>query len=223
MEKLKLVSYTDAQFSSKYFKEDLLLDVDPSDVKLEKGIVYNEDKQLGSLNSSNSFDRYRPEIMSFNFIIDATCVLDATSEVESIKIYDIISDVESYLYCYNSDGHRPSYVMIAYGELLFKGQLTKMNVEYKLFSPRGVPLRAKVDLTFSSYCDSAEAKRKFGKLSPDMSRLITLKAGDSLIALCNEIYEDSLLVEQVARFNSLNGFRDIPAGTKILFPHLKKG
>ena len=64
--------------------------------------------------------------------------------------------------------------------------------------------------------------KKFHKQSPDMSRLITVKEGETLPYLCHKIYGDSRLVLQVARFNNLGGFRNIPAGTEAVFPPLKK-
>lgn len=54
------------------------------------------------------------------------------------------------------------------------------------------------------------------------SLLVTLKERQTLAALCYEIYGDALLVGQVARFNNLNGYRNIPAGTELLLPMLKK-
>ena len=72
------------------------------------------------------------------------------------------------------------------------------------------------------YCSQKEEKKRFSKRSPDVSRLITLKEGQTLSALCNEVYGDPLLVGEVARFNNLNGYRDVPAGTNILLPMLKK-
>ena len=53
--------------------------------------------------------------------------------------------------------------------------------------------------------------------------MVTLNEGQTLSALCYEIYGDELLVGQVARFNNLNGYRNIPAGTQLLMPILKKG
>lgn len=64
--------------------------------------------------------------------------------------------------------------------------------------------------------------KKFHKQSPDMSRLVTVKEGETLPYLCHKIYGDSRLVLQVARFNNLGGFRNIPAGAELLFPPLKK-
>ena len=77
-------------------------------------------------------------------------------------------------------------------------------------------------MTLTGYCSQKEEKSRFSKRSPDVSRLVTLKEGQTLAALCYEIYGDPLLVGQVARFNNLNGYRNIPAGTEILLPMLRK-
>ena len=138
------------------------------------------------------------------------------------RVYDKVDDLEKLLYVYNSDGHRPSYVIVCFAAILFKGQLSRMNVDYTLFSEKGIPLRATVSLAFVGFRCSEEERKKFHKQSPDMSRLITVKEGETLPYLCHRIYGDSLLVRQVAKFNNLGGFRNIPAGTELLFPPLKK-
>ena len=219
-EKVKILSYTDEKFTAEYLGE-LSLAINPSSFALKKEIKYNEDKEAGGSNSANSFNSYGPEAMSFDFIVDCTGVVEGT--LESDKVSDIISNIEAHLYGYSSEAHRPPYVKLAYGEILFKGQLQNMDVDYQLFNSQGIPFRAKVSLSFSGYCEKNEQNKKNGKLSPDMSRVIILKEGDTLAALCQQIYDNSLLVGELARFNSLNGFRDIPAGTKLLFPHLRKG
>lgn len=105
---------------------------------------------------------------------------------------------------------------------MFKGQVAKMNVDYSLFNGSGDALRAKVGMEFVGNMASDEERKKYPKNSPDMSRLITVKDGDTLAKLCYETYGDSTLVAQVARFNNLNGFRNIPTGTELLFPPLRK-
>ena len=78
-------------------------------------------------------------------------------------------------------------------------------------------------MTLTGYCSRKEEEKHFSKHSPDVSRMVTLNEGQTLSALCYEIYGDELLVGQVARFNNLNGYRNIPAGTQLLMPILKKG
>ena len=219
MDKLRILSYTDEGYTQKH-KEKISLLINPESLKQEKGIIYNEDSQLGTTNSTKVFKGYGSEKLSFDFLIDCTGVIEGTKRED--RVATKVNELESSLYAYNSEAHRPSFIVIAYGELLFKGQLTSMNVNYTLFSSSGIALRAKVSLAFSGYLGSNEDKKKFSKLSPDMSRLIVLKESDTLAALCNKIYGNSLLVGAVARFNNLNGFRSIPAGTEVLFPALKK-
>ena len=64
MGKMSVTAYKDGDFSSES-KPALELPVNPAKVKLSKGIRYAEDKQLGSLNGSNAYVRYRPETLYF--------------------------------------------------------------------------------------------------------------------------------------------------------------
>lgn len=216
---MSITSYTDENFSSESHPT-LALPVNPAKVKLTKGIRYAEDKQLGSLNGSNAYVRYRPETFYFECLFDMTNTMEDNDE--KLPVHDMVSALEQRLYDYNTEAHRPSFIKVEYGEITFFGQLKTLETEYTLFAPNGIPLRAELKVTLTGYCSQQEEKSRFSKRSPDVSRLITLKEGQTLAALCYEIYGNALLVEQVARFNNLNGYRKIPAGTEILFPMLKK-
>lgn len=219
MGKMTITAYTDDSFSSEY-KSALDLPINPSKVKLNKGIRYAEDKQLGSLNGSNVYVRYQPETFSFECLLDQTAAMEDDDEKKPVR--DVVNDLEERLYFYNSEGHRPSFVKVQYGDITFFGQLKTLETEYTLFDFDSIPLRAELKVTLTGYCSQKEEKKRFSKRSPDVSRLITLKEGQTLAALCDEVYDDPLLVGEVARFNNLNGYRDVPAGTNILLPMLKK-
>ncbi len=220
MEPLKLTAYKDGKYEKKE-SNPLSLFVAIEQMKLDGKIVYNKDRQLGSIGGCASYEKYEPKTLFMKFIIDCTGIIEGTSKDE--KIHDKIKSLETVLYDYKSEAHRPAFITVCYTEILFKGQLESMSVDYTLFTTKGIPLRATVELSFKGYMCSEEERKKFSKQSPDMSRLITVKEGETLACLCHEIYGDSLLVGQVARFNNLNGFRHIPAGTELLFPPLKKG
>lgn len=220
MGKMILTAYTDGNFGSEY-KPALTLPVNPAKVKLTKGIRYAEDKQLGSLNGSNVYVRYCPETLSFDCLLDTTNAM-ADDEEEVKPVHDAVNDIEERLYCYNTEGHRPSFVKVQYGDILFFGQLKTLETEYTLFDPDGIPLRAELKVTLTGYCSQKEEKKRFSKRSPDVSRLVTLEESQTLAALCNEVYGDPLLVGEVARFNNLSSYRNVPAGTKILLPMLNK-
>lgn len=220
MEQMRMFAFRDEMFTQKHHPEKLTLGINPESLKSERGIVYRKDKQLGTTNGSNTFESYEPEKLSFSFTVDTTGVVEGTQDTD--EAYIKVKELENLLYTYNEEGHRPSYIIIAYGEILFKGQLASMKIDYTLFNNEGIPLRATVDLSFSGFRCSEEDKKKYSKLSPDMSRLIVIKENDTLANLCHQIYGNSHLVAQVAGFNNLNGFREIPVGTELLFPPLKK-
>lgn len=216
---MTVTAYTDGEFRS-VSKSALELPVNPAKVKLTKGIRYAEDRQLGSLNGSNVFVRYRPETFFFECLFDTTDAME--DDDENMPVHDMVDALEQRLYDYNTEGHRPSFVKVEYGDIMFFGQLKTLETDYTLFDPDGIPLRAELKVALTGYCSQKEERSHFSKRSPDVSRLITMKEGEALAAICHEIYGDPLLVGQVARFNNLNGYRDIPAGTEILLPMLRK-
>ena len=219
MQTIKISAYTDKNFSRQH-GSTLKLPMEPEQISFGNSIHYRDDRQLGSTGGDIRFEKYGPATLSLKFTIDCTGVVEGTQPGDSV--YDKVNGLADLLYVYNSDGHSPSYVVVTYGELLFKGRLEKMDTKYQLFSSGGVPLRATVSLVFKRFMTSEEERKKFSKQSPDMSRLITVKEGETLPYLCYRIYGDSLLVREVARFNDLDSFRNIPAGTQLLFPPLKK-
>lgn len=219
MQTIKISAYTDKDFSQQHGSA-LELPMEPEQISFGNSIHYRDDRQLGSTGGDIRFEKYGPATLSLKFTIDCTGVVEGTLPGDSV--YDKVNDLADLLYVNNSDGHSPSYVVVTYGELLFKGRLEKMDTKYQLFSSGGVPLRATVSLVFKRFMTGKEERKKFSKQSPDMSRLVTVKEGETLPYLCHRLYGDSLLVREVARFNELDSFRNIPAGTQLLFPSLKK-
>lgn len=220
MDKVKITGYKDKTFNSKTGKELTVL-INPKSVSLEKGIHYHENTQAGDSSASGVFDKYDGEKLSFEIFIDCTGVVAGTKENDTA--YSKVSELEALVYEYNGDAHRPAFVTVLWGKLLFKGQLSSIKTDYMLFDPAGIPLRAKVAISFANFIDEKTAKKKANQKSPDMSHYLVIREGDSLADLCQKIYGDSTLAPQVARCNNLPGFRKIAAGTHILFPHLNKG
>ena len=200
---------------------EMKLQMNPSSLKVQKGIKYQDNKQLGDTSASGIFERYDGEKLSFEVLIDCTGVVKGTKEKDTAD--SKVTQIEKLVYVYSGNAHRPAFVKIAWGTFLFKGQLCGLKTEYDLFSAEGNPLRAKVNLEFASFTDEKTAKKSADKQSPDVSHLVTVHAGETLQGLCQQIYGDSTLVDEIARVNGLNGFRKITPGTEILFPHLRKG
>lgn len=219
MTKVKLSAYSNKTYSS--LIGEMEFQMNPDSLKVQKGIKYQDNKQLGDTSASGVFERYDGEKLSFEVLIDCTGVVAGTQENDTAD--SKVNQIEKLVYVYQGNAHRPSFVKIAWGTFLFKGQLCSLKTEYGLFNAKGNPLRAKVNFEFASFTDEKTAKKSADKQSPDVSHLRTVRAGETLPGLCQQIYGDSTLVDEVARVNGLNGFRRIAPGTVILFPQLQKG
>jgi len=123
---------------------------------------------------------------------------------------------------YNGDEHKPNYLIISWGKLLFKGALTEMDIEFKLFKPDGTPIRAIAKAKFQGFVEDQLRAAKENNKSPDLTHYRSVKEGDTLPLMTFHIYGDSKYYLQVARVNNIINFRKLKTGQKIFFPPLQK-
>jgi hypothetical protein len=81
---------------------------------------------------------------------------------------------------YQGEIHRPYYLKIHWGTLLFKGVLTSLDIEYKLFSPDGTPLRAIAKCAFKGSIEESLRLAIENRMSPDITHKRIIKQGDTL-------------------------------------------
>lgn len=218
MEKMKLTGYADKNFSEE--TGSMTVQIVPKEYSGRKGISYAEGEEAGQNVKSPVFSGQKNEVLALEVVFDCTGAVEGTRETDTVE--KKLKMLDSIVYQYNGDAHEPSYVQVAWGTFVFRGRLKELEVTYTLFTPEGVPLRAMVKMSFVEFVSAEKAEKLANNHSPDMSHLVTLKAGDSVARLCQKIYGDSCLADEVAGVNGLCGFRHVKPGTTLLFPHLRK-
>ncbi|MFM2483674.1 CIS tube protein [Celerinatantimonas yamalensis] len=214
IEKLKITAQDD--------KRSFTVMLNPNTLKHDLGINYtnNECKNRqaqGDIAPSMDYKAYQSEKLSFEILVDATGVVE---QPKASKVDTQIDALKNVIYRYVGTQHQPSVVTLTWGNLSFKGRLTSMGVSYILFSSSGVALRAKINLAFEQYMDEEEKAKLAKKSSPDLTHVVTFKAGDTLPLLCAQIYHNAAYYMEVARVNRLASIRHIPIGTQLYFPPL---
>jgi len=220
LEKLTITAYETDDFSGSGVSTFVAL-INPSSYRDSFGIEYVSRKELGSNSESPSFVKVGKEEISFDLIFDGTGIIVPPAENVGKSVSDLITELKSTVYVYEGDIHQPYFVEITWGDMSFTGRLSSMSIDYKMFSPNADPLRASVSLSFTQYKNVEKALAEAGDNSPDMTHIITIKAGDTLPQLCQKIYGKSDYYLQVARANNLTGFRNLKVGSEIIFPPLK--
>lgn len=214
--KLKIYAYSDSAFSSEEGSYDAA--INPESYTHNHAVKFSETKSVaegeGNAPKFNSIDT---ETVDFSIYMDGTGVAGNT-----ISVADQISSLKDVVYKYNGTSHRTNYIKLLWGSFVFYCNLTKLSINYTMFSANGDPLRAKVDVGFSGFTDSKLMAAAANKQSPDMSHLKKMTPIDSIPLYCAEIYKDSSLYIEVAKANDLDTFRNVKQGKTLLFPQLNQ-
>jgi hypothetical protein len=191
--------------------------VNPTEISFAYKWVYDETQGVGNTNSRMEFEKAKPGDFSLTIFIDGTGASGAHTNVQmEVAKFHFVTG-------YNGDIHRPSYLIVAWGTLpVMRCVLKSATVVYKLFSPKGEPLRAVITASFGENSDDKTSEAVAKNKSPDLTHLRLVKGGDNLPGMCFQIYGDPRYYLEVARANRIDDFRRLEPGRKIFFPPLKK-
>jgi nucleoid-associated protein YgaU len=221
LEKLKLVAYSDPEFSEKVADGEFSTLINPEKYAYQYKIEQNEDQAPGTSAAPTKFNKKLPEELDLDFLFDRTGIVEGKGSTED-GVIDDIEHFKKVILNYNGEQHKPNYVMISWGSLLFKGSLVEMTVEFKLFRPDGTPLRALAKAKFKGFVEDDLRAAKENRSSPDLTHYRIVKAGDNLPLMTQRIYGDPKYYLEVARVNKLINFRNLKPGQAIYFPPIAK-
>ncbi len=219
LEKMTIIGYSDNKFSNKN-GDPFVVMINPENYSHNCAISYSESKPQGISAQDIKFDTIKLETISFDFILDDTGAVPKNKENQNKSVPQMIKSLQDVVYKYYGDIHQPNFIMLKWGSLAFKCRTESLKIDYQMFKPSGVPLRAKVSLSFKGYTDSVLKSLKANRSSPDLTHIITVKDGDTLPKLCNEVYNDCKYYLEVAKVNELVNIRQLEVGSKLIFPPL---
>lgn len=226
LEKLTILGYSDEKLTQNVGQ--YVVQINPEKYAQQYSTQMACKPTLNTGGVTNKFVVQKPQDLSLEFYIDATGVVDAarangpggTGRNANTIVQDEIDKFKKVVYSYNGSIHSPNYLRVLWGKLIFDCRLDSMDIEYLLFTPAGVPLRAKLNTKFTQYNSPQKLELSARKNSPDLTHCRTVVAGDTLPLLCFQIYQESKYYVEVARINGLDDFRNLEPGRQILFPPL---
>jgi len=233
--KLRMTAYTDSQFQERVVddtdelgRDYFLVQVNPENYIISYPVVYDiEEQPSGTSGYDRAWDKNPPRTIQFEFLLDSTGAIEAsrpslnneTSSRESVT--EQIKFLKRTVFDTRSNTHVPNYLIINWGELVFKCRLTEMSINYKMFSVEGSLIRATVTASFQEVISDQDLAREQSLESPDITHVQTVKAGDTLPIMAKRIYGDERYYIAVAKANKLIQFRHLQPGQKIVFPPIE--
>lgn len=137
-------------------------------------------------------------------------------------------DVRSYIQPIMSalwiDGklHAPPEAAFSWGGCFFKGIITDAQQSFTMFLPSGIPVRARLELTFKSNEDTVGARKKSPFESPNRTKARLVEKGAQLWRIANAEYGHPKYWRVIADFNKIYNPRKLPEGRLLQLPPFKE-
>ncbi|MDF1695257.1 MAG: LysM peptidoglycan-binding domain-containing protein [Saprospiraceae bacterium] len=220
--KMTIKSYSDPQYEEEMTDvEPFVVHVNPATYTKTTQIKFSEEQAAGTSGGQSNHDKTEPVKLNFDFLLDRTGALGNESNAEN-GVEDDIEHFRKIALDFEGEIHKPRYLKLCWGSLIFKCQLEKLDIEYKLFNKEGKALRANLKCGFREFKEDTERVAENNNSSPDLSHMREVKEGDTLALMCHKIYGDTRYFNQVARHNNLTNFRRLEQGQRIFFPPIEK-
>ncbi len=221
LQKLEIRAFSDEKFNNEISGSPYVTAVNPEKYSLTYKSEYSKEQASGSSGNGPKFIRSLPEDLDLEFLFDRTGVF-ADSPATDDGIIDDFEKFKKIVFDYSGDEHKPNYLKISWGNLLFPCVMTEMTVEYKLFNSNGKPIRATAKVKFKNFIEEEKRAARENNQSPDLTHYRQVKEGDTLPLMTFKIYGDSKYYLEVAKVNKLSNFRKLTPGQQLIFPPIDK-
>ena len=170
---------------------------DTSVAGLEKPIVQFVNGLAGTLTMDLYFDTYTDDGGS-----------DVTEKTDEVT--ELLGVLE----------HKPPEVEFRWGTVKFRGVVQKVTQKFTMFLPDGVPVRAKLTVTFKGVKALSEQLKDPRRNSSDKTKRRTLTADSSIWLIAANEYGDPRYWRLIARQNRIEDPGAIRPGTALVVPPL---
>ena len=208
-----LVAATLEILSPKVPDPKIPLRFNPSEYQLQKSNNFAEIGIPGLESPPIQFVRGAAEKLSLELLADTSDTLEDVREKYVNKLRNLMR--------LNADTHAPPIVAFTWDTQVFKGVLESLTITYVMFSPDGVPLRAKLSVTLKEYRPAAVQFRESPTFSPDFDKTFVVRRGDTLSGIAGQVFRDPSRWREIARANDVVDPRRIRPGDALRIPKLR--
>jgi len=116
--------------------------------------------------------------------------------------------------------HAPPILVFTWGSLSFTCVLAKATQRFIMFRPDGVPVRARLQVTFNEFCNLEQEAKETKRETADFSKLHVVGQGETLSGIAARAYENPALWRPIALRNHIDNPRVLPVGLELVVPRL---
>jgi LysM repeat protein len=182
----------------------------PTEYQLQKANTFAEIPIPGLESPPIQFVRGSAEKLTVDVLVDTSDTLD------DVRVAYV--DALRGLMDLNRELHAPPIVRFTWDTEVFRGVLESLNITYVLFTPDGIPLRAKLSLALKEYRPVDIQIKQNPTASPDYEKTYVVKRGDTLSGIAFAVYRDATVWRAIATNNQIQDPRAVQPGQVLQLP-----
>jgi LysM repeat protein len=182
----------------------------PTEYQLQKANNFAEIPIPGLESPPIQFVRGSAEKLTAEVLVDTSDTL-ADVRVAYVNALRGLMDL-------NRELHAPPIVRFTWDTEVFRGVLESLNVTYVLFTPEGIPLRAKLSMSLKEYRPVDIQIKQNPTASPDFEKTYVVKRGDTLSGIAFALYRDTTVWRAIAQNNQIQDPRTLQPGQVLQLP-----
>jgi hypothetical protein len=120
----------------------------------------------------------------------------------------------------NPATHAPPVALFAWGGLTFTGVLAKATQHFTMFTDTGVPVRARLQVTFTEWKSALQEAQEIRRQTNDYTRAYQVGQGETLSSIAAGLYGNPGMWRPIAVANRLLDPRRLRTGLQLAIPPL---
>lgn len=193
--------------------EPIRVKFNPTQYKMDKSISYSEEQTQGYTSPTIQFNSGDPETLSMELFFDSYEEENRDVRESTEKVRDLLE--------IDGTTHKPPICQFVWGTLDFRCFLESANTTYTLFLEDGIPVRARMEVTFKQYRPLDRQRDEVRRSSPDKSKLHLVSEDDTLWLLADAEYGDPTRWRPIAEENDLANPRRLRPRDLLTVPTLE--
>lgn len=187
----------------------------PTEYSIEKSVSYAQQNPPGRGSPITQFVNGESDTLSMELFFDTHD--DETAD--DVRHYtDMIDD----LLTVDGDLHAPPICKFAWGNLVdFRSVLESASKQFTMFDRDGLPVRARVSVSFKRYDPPTRERADNPRASADRTTVWQVTEGDTLPLIAAEEYGDAGKWRPIAEENGIENPRELEPGSDLVVPPLE--
>jgi nucleoid-associated protein YgaU len=187
----------------------------PYEYSVSKSNSFKEESQNRSKSAALEFSNVGAQTLKLNLLFDT---YEQKSDV-SLLTNRLWKFMEPKTEQSADKKARPAFVAFVWGVFRFVAVISNMTQTFTLFTHEGIPVRAKVDVTFTQFKDFNDypLQNPTSGGGP-LQEVWMVTDGDRIDAIANSVYGDAGKWRLIADYNGLSNPLALVAGQELLIP-----